>query len=153
MAGICILALTFVCYVTLCSLFNLSVFHGLFMESNLPSIKGLNKDWLYYDVLDTGYLLRFSAWLPFPFPIITIQLDTLIGFSFFTILLKLSRIIFLPSLIYAFTSAYDDWQPWYKDTGEACSVPSGLFPDSRGCHNVSGDRNVLCWIIFLLPGT
>ena len=56
----------------------------------------------------------------FPFLFITIQLDTLIGFSFFTILLKLSCIIFLPSLIYAFTSAYDDWQPWYKNTGEAC---------------------------------
>lgn len=45
------------------------VFHGLFVESNLNSVKGLNKDWLYDDVLDTGYLLRFSAWLPFPFPI------------------------------------------------------------------------------------
>ena len=44
MAGICILALTFVCYVTLGSLFNPSVFHGLFVESNLTSIKGLNKD-------------------------------------------------------------------------------------------------------------
>ena len=69
-------------------------------------------------------LVSATSWdsLPdslFPFLLITIQLDTLIGFSFFTILLKLSHIIFLPSLIYAFTSAYDDWQPWYKDAREA----------------------------------
>ena len=44
MAGIYILALTFVYYVTLGSLCNLPVFHGLFVETNLTSVKGLNKD-------------------------------------------------------------------------------------------------------------
>lgn len=58
-AGVCIPALPFNCYVTLGNLFNLSVFHGLFVKINCTSVKGSDKDSYIMIFFCICYLLRF----------------------------------------------------------------------------------------------
>lgn len=103
-AGVCILAVPFDCYVTLGNLFNLS--HVLFVKINFISVKGSDKVSYIMILLISATFCDSLPSSPLPFLRTTIQLQTLIGCSFFTltVLPKLSPITFLSSLIRAFTS-------------------------------------------------
>lgn len=103
-AGVRILAVPFNCCVTLGNYVTF-LFHVLFVKINFISVKGSDKDSYIMMLLISATFWDSLPSSPFPFLLTTIQLQTLIGCSFFTLtmLLKLSPITFLPSLIRAFT--------------------------------------------------